>query len=168
MRLVTRRFIPFDTYPGLLTLVNIYRRTSPFPVPSLRRRRPHVRCSRRLCMMTTDAVTSRGQAAETVLDKAMERLGLSPSPCLPNTYPRFNALDIYRSHLAQLLGPITGVDPSAILPFLHWTQTLDKGDLTLPVPALKIKGRKPDETVKSITDQVSYSRLHQPVELRLI
>ena len=28
---------------------------------------------------------------------------------------------------------------------LQWTQTQDKGDLMLPVPALRIKGKKPDE-----------------------
>lgn len=120
--------------------------------------------------MTANGVSVREQSAEAGLSKAMESLGLASTPCLPNTSPKFNPLDVYRSHLAQVLGPITGIEPTAILPFLHWTQTLDKGDLTLPVAALKLKGKRPDEIAKSITAQVrgTTSRFREAAEPSLI
>ena len=112
--------------------------------------------------MTTSGGPARARATETALSRAMNSLGLDSTPRLPNTYPTLNPLDIYRSHLAQLLvqslAPIATFEPSTILPSLHWTQTLEKGDLTLPVPALKLKGRKPDEIAKTIVDQVITSR----------
>ncbi|KAF2843251.1 arginyl-tRNA synthetase [Patellaria atrata CBS 101060] len=74
----------------------------------------------------------------------LKDIGLSEVPQAPNTYPNFNPVDIYRSHLTDLLAPITGVEPKIIYPVLQWTQTLDMGDIVLPVPALRLKGKKPD------------------------
>ena len=56
-----------------------------------------------------------------------------------------NPVDMYRTHIAETLAPITGVPASEILPRLQWTQTQDKGDVMLAVPALRIKGKKPAE-----------------------
>ncbi|KAK8124275.1 uncharacterized protein PG998_000034 [Apiospora kogelbergensis] len=61
----------------------------------------------------------------------------------PNCFPDINPTDIYRSHLTSILSSITGVDPKIVYPALQWTATLDKGDIVLPIPALRIKG-KPD------------------------
>lgn len=63
----------------------------------------------------------------------------------PTCYPETNPIDVYRLHLTTLLEKITGVDPSIIYPALQWTQGLDKGDLVMPVPALRVKGKKPNE-----------------------
>lgn len=63
----------------------------------------------------------------------------------PNCYPEFNQTDIYRAHLTEILTEVTGVEAAVIYPALQWTQTLEKGDLVLPVPALRIKGKKPNE-----------------------
>ncbi|KAF4630871.1 hypothetical protein G7Y89_g7267 [Cudoniella acicularis] len=63
----------------------------------------------------------------------------------PNCYPEANTVDIYRAHLTSILAEVTGVDAKIIYPALQWTQTLEKGDLVLPVPALRIKGKKPNE-----------------------
>ncbi|OTA56637.1 arginyl-tRNA synthetase [Hypoxylon sp. EC38] len=62
----------------------------------------------------------------------------------PTAYPETNPLDIYRVHLSEVLAPITGVAAEKIHPVIQWTNALDKGDFTLPVPALRIKGAKPD------------------------
>ena len=37
---------------------------------------------------------------------------------------------------------------------LQWTQTQDKGDLMLPVPALRVKGRKADELAREWAEKV--------------
>ena len=88
------------------------------------------------------------------LATTLRRFGLNEVPNFPNAYPELNPVDVYRAHITALLAPITGVDPEVIYPAIQWTQTLDKGDCVLPVPALRIKGKKPDETAKAIVEQV--------------
>lgn len=88
------------------------------------------------------------------LTATLQSLGLSEVPKLPNTYPALNPVDIYRSHIAELLAPIAGVDPKVAYIALQWTQTLANGDLVLPVPALRLKGKKPDELAKELGSKV--------------
>lgn len=74
----------------------------------------------------------------------------------PNCYPELNPVDIYRSRLTTILHGVTGVDKSIIYPALQWTQTLDKGDFAMAAPALRIKGRKPDELAKEWVEKVRW------------
>jgi arginyl-tRNA synthetase len=73
----------------------------------------------------------------------------------PNCYPDVNTVDIYRAHLTSILREVTGVDPAIIYPALAWTQTLEKGDLVLPVPALRVKGKKPPELAEEWAAKVN-------------
>lgn len=75
-------------------------------------------------------------------------------PEYPNCYPEYNIVDIYRAHLTSILTEVTGVEASIIYPALQWTQTLDKGDLILPVPALRVKGKKPNDLASEWIDKV--------------
>lgn len=72
----------------------------------------------------------------------------------PNCYPETNPIDVYRLHLTQVLEKITGVDPKIIYPAVSWTTSLDKGDVMVAVPALRIKGKKPDELAKEWAEKV--------------
>ncbi|KAK1777555.1 hypothetical protein QBC45DRAFT_186034 [Copromyces sp. CBS 386.78] len=63
----------------------------------------------------------------------------------PENYPELNLMDLYRAHLSNVLSEVTGVDTSLIYPNLGWTSGLEKGDMALPVPALRVKGKKPNE-----------------------
>lgn len=72
---------------------------------------------------------------------------------LPNCFPDVNPVDIYRAHITSILSDITGADKSVIYPVLQWTATLDKGDLMLAIPALRIKG-KPDDLGKQWLEKV--------------
>ncbi|KAI9837783.1 MAG: hypothetical protein M1819_006717 [Sarea resinae] len=92
-----------------------------------------------------DAVEKSKAQSPDELAASLESLGISDLPQYPNSYPTLNPVDIYRVHITEHLAAITGVDPKIIYPALQWTQTLDKGDLTLPVPALRVKGAKPNE-----------------------
>ncbi|RKF82707.1 Arginine--tRNA ligase, cytoplasmic [Golovinomyces cichoracearum] len=84
-------------------------------------------------------------------------------PKYPNCYPEINVIDAYRAHLTSILSEVTGVDSSIVYPALHWTQTLDKGDLVLPVPALRVKGRKPNELACEWVEKFPESPLvHKP------
>jgi arginyl-tRNA synthetase len=61
-------------------------------------------------------------------------------PVFPDSNPTSNPVDIFRCVIAHQLAPITGVDIKLVYPALEWTQTLDKGDLILAVPRLRVKG----------------------------
>ncbi len=85
-------------------------------------------------------------AAASSLSEKLKSLSLAePLPKYPNCFPEVNPVDIYRAHLTSILTEVTGVEASIIYPALQWTQTLEKGDLVLPVPALRVKGKKPPE-----------------------
>ena len=88
------------------------------------------------------------------LTATLQSFGLSEVPKLPNTYPELNPVDIYRSHIAELLAPIAGVEKQVAYNALQWTQTLSQGDLVVPVPALRLKGKKPDQLSKEIGEKV--------------
>ena len=70
-----------------------------------------------------------------------------------------NPYDTFRTHISDLIAPIVNKEPSEIIPALQWTQTLDKGDLMLPVPALRLKGRKPADISAEIIDKFPSSDL---------
>ncbi|ROT38227.1 arginyl-tRNA synthetase [Sodiomyces alkalinus F11] len=79
------------------------------------------------------------------LSSQLEKLSVGQLEPFPNSYPDLNPIDIYRSHIASLVSQVSGVDSKIIYPVMQWTSTLDNGDLTLPVAALRIKGKKPAE-----------------------
>jgi arginyl-tRNA synthetase len=94
-------------------------------------------------------------AASETLSEKLKALNVSyPLPTYPNCHPEINPVDIYRAHLTTILTEITGVDAKIVYPALQWTQTLEMGDLVLPVPALRIKGKKPDELAKVWAEKV--------------
>lgn len=72
----------------------------------------------------------------------------------PNCYPETNPIDVYRLHLTSVLEKITGVDPKIIYTAIQWTMGLDKGDVVVASPALRVKGKKPDELAKEWADKV--------------
>lgn len=94
------------------------------------------------------------------LTASLQTLGLNEVPQLANlaTFPTYNQVDIYRAHIAELLAPITGVAAETVYPLLQWTQVLEYGDVMLPVPALRIKGKKPDALALEIKEQVTLCR----------
>lgn len=70
------------------------------------------------------------------LPAAIESLSLrtsSETSKFPNSFPSLNPVDVYREHIAENIGAIAGVEPEKVYPRLQWTNTLDKGDLVLPV-----------------------------------
>ncbi|PHH82913.1 hypothetical protein CDD82_4347 [Ophiocordyceps australis] len=82
----------------------------------------------------------------------------------PNCFPDINPVDIYRAHITSILHDITGVDKTIIYPALLWPATLEKGDLTLAIPALRVKG-KPDELGKQWLEKWPESPLvEKPVQ----
>ena len=74
-------------------------------------------------------------------------------------FAQSNPVDVYRYHISETLAPITGKPSSEIYERLAWTQTFDKGDLGLPVPALRIQGKKPGEQAIEYAEKYPESEL---------
>lgn len=75
-------------------------------------------------------------ASATSLPAAVESLSLqttSETSKFPNCFPSLNPVDLYRQHIAESLGAAADIDAEKIYTRLQWTNTLDKGDLVLPV-----------------------------------
>ncbi len=153
-RKICLRF-PTSVVPAL---THFYLDTNKFtrlPYKNAKTLSPLLSQNRRLCITSTTQVN--GASPHSLMDylsSTLKSVGLGKIPTFANAYPALNPVDIYRVHLAETLAPITGADPESIYATLAWPQTLDKGDLVLPVPALRIKGRKPDEIGQLIVEQV--------------
>ncbi|CAI6292652.1 unnamed protein product [Periconia digitata] len=80
-------------------------------------------------------------------------------PDLPDCFPALNPLDAYRIHISNTLSELSDVQPKTIYLALQRTSILDKGDLLLPVPALRIKGEQPNVLATRWADQFPESTL---------
>ena len=78
----------------------------------------------------------------------------APSQSLPNYYPECNPIDNYRAYISTELAKLAGVEAATIYPLLSWTAKLENGDLSLPVPALRLKGAKPAELAEKWAKEV--------------
>lgn len=87
------------------------------------------------------ALSARSQSLTTMavadtLPASVESLSLqstSQKSPFPGCFPSLNPVDVYREHIASELSKATDIDAEKIFSRLAWTNTLDKGDLTLPV-----------------------------------
>lgn len=70
-----------------------------------------------------------------------------------------NPVDLYRHSISESLAPIAGKSANEIFERLAWTQTFDKGDLGLAVPALRIQGKKPGELAAEFAEKFPESDL---------
>lgn len=93
----------------------------------------------------------------------LEKLSVGKLESFPNTNPNLNPVDIYRSHITSLLHQVSGVDPKIIYPAVQWTSQLENGDLQLPIPALRVKGKKPAELSEEWLAKVRHPRPSIPM-----
>jgi arginyl-tRNA synthetase len=108
----------------------------------------------------TTQIKSKKMAAPKVDSELADLLanlrGEKPLPVYNGAVPSLNPVDIYRCVITEELAKITELDASLIYPALEWTSTLDKGDLILAVPRLRVKG-SPAEKAASWAAAVSRS-----------
>ena len=106
------------------------------------------------------------------LEEALKALNLQSSTPnsqnFPDFYPEYNPLDIYRAHIAHTLSDVTGVAAGNIYPFIQWTQSLIKGDMVLPVPALRVKGGKPTDLAQTWAKEVNFAPCFRNARAMLI
>ncbi|QLL33145.1 hypothetical protein HG536_0E00550 [Torulaspora globosa] len=75
----------------------------------------------------------------------LQKLSIEEPTVAEGSHPDVNIVDLMRNYVTQELSKISGVDPSLIFPALEWTNTLERGDLLIPVPRLRIKGANPKD-----------------------
>jgi hypothetical protein len=86
------------------------------------------------------------------LTAALSSLGVADSDERATT----NAIDVYRAHLTKLIAQVTGASPAAVHPAIQFTQSLDKGDLSLATPALRLVGQDSLELALKLQNEVLY------------
>lgn len=109
--------------------------------------------------MATNGASAASAGDLTDVLASLSKFGINEVPSFPNAYPDLNPIDVYRAHLAEIIAPLCGADSKIVYGAIQWTQTLDKGDLCLPVPALRLKGTKPDALAKEIAEKFPESPL---------
>lgn len=75
----------------------------------------------------------------------LQKLSIREPSKAEGSHPEVNVVDLMRNYITEELSKISGVDPSLIFPALEWTNTLERGDLLIPVPRLRIKGANPKD-----------------------
>ncbi|QLG72022.1 hypothetical protein HG535_0C03750 [Zygotorulaspora mrakii] len=77
------------------------------------------------------------------ITEELQRLSIAEPETISGSHPDVNFVDLMRNYIAQELSKISGVEASIIFSGLEWTNTLERGDLLIPVPKLRIKGSDP-------------------------
>ncbi|KAI9840681.1 MAG: hypothetical protein M1838_003948 [Thelocarpon superellum] len=75
------------------------------------------------------------------------------TPDSPNAARSFNPVDLYRSYVSRDVAQILGIDKEIVFSCLDFSTTLEKGDLVLPCPRLRIKGVKPADLASKIASE---------------
>ncbi|KAI9690685.1 MAG: hypothetical protein M1820_009919 [Bogoriella megaspora] len=81
-----------------------------------------------------------------------------------DAFPTRNPTDALRIAVADELSAVSGVDKKLIYPGLAWTNTLDKGDLLLAVPRLRVKGASPADLASKWASEFPAQPLIKPPE----
>lgn len=74
------------------------------------------------------------------LSANLGKLNLVAPPSIEGSHPESNTVDLCRNYITEQLSALAGVDKAIIYPALEWCQVLEKGDLLLPLPRLRLKG----------------------------
>ncbi len=78
-----------------------------------------------------------------------------PIPSFPSAEPVSNPNDIYRAYIAAALEKLTDCDRVLLYESLQRTSAPSKGDLSLVLPRLRLKGVKANELAVELASKVS-------------
>lgn len=85
-------------------------------------------------------------SSSTSIVSQLKNLSIEEPTRVPESHPDVNVVDLMRNYITQELAKISDVAPEQIYPALEWTNTLERGDLLIPVPRLvRKKGSNPKE-----------------------
>jgi arginyl-tRNA synthetase len=123
-----KRFLTFNTAKRTHFLSNFKT-----PFNHIARRSIHIPAS-------AAAINKLKSGSMQALTESLQKLDLAiPSP-VEGSYPESNTVDLCRNYITEQLSALSGVDKKLIYPALEWCQVLEKGDLLLPLPRLRLKG----------------------------
>lgn len=77
-------------------------------------------------------------AAVDTISTSMAKLGLQEPSAVAGAYPKYNVVDVMRCYITEELHKLSGIAPEIIFPALDTPSTLDKGDLLVPLPRLRL------------------------------
>lgn len=86
------------------------------------------------------------------LTKTLNGLNLQVPQEIEGSYPQSNTVDLCRNYIAEELSKLAGVDKQLVFNGLDWSNTMDKGDLLIALPRLKLKGNL-DEIAKDLASK---------------
>lgn len=75
----------------------------------------------------------------------LEKLEIQEPTRIQESHPDSNFVDLMRNYIAGELSKISNVESNLIYQALEWTNTLERGDLLIPIARLRIKGSDPKE-----------------------
>lgn len=80
-------------------------------------------------------------ASTSAITQYLEKLSLKEPQTYEGSFPQENTIDFLRNYITEELSKISGVDAKLIFPALEWTNTLERGDLLIPIPRIyRVKG----------------------------
>ncbi|KAK5962686.1 arginine--tRNA ligase PWA37_005127 [Arxiozyma heterogenica] len=94
----------------------------------------------------------------------LAKLHIEEPEKLEGSFPEVNVVDLMRNYIAVELSKISGVDKSLIYPALEWTNTMERGDLLIPVPRLRIKGANPKDLASEWAEKFPLGEFLDKVE----
>ncbi|SCW01226.1 LAFE_0D07888g1_1 [Lachancea fermentati] len=94
----------------------------------------------------------------------LQKMSIQEPTLMEGSHPDVNVVDLMRNYISQELSKISGVDTALIFPALEWTNTMDRGDLLIPVPRLRIKGANPKELAIKWAEQFPCGEFLEKVE----
>lgn len=74
----------------------------------------------------------------TTITESLASLGLKNESSIDASLPDYNVVDVMRNYITNELNSITGISKDIIFPALDSPSTLDKGDLLVPLPRLRL------------------------------
>ncbi|VUC25491.1 unnamed protein product [Clonostachys rosea] len=90
-------------------------------------------------------------------------LGAGALPDHASIQPLHRPNDIYRAYLIPIIAQLTGSDHQLVSESIQIPTALAHGDLTLPVPRLRLKGKKPAESCVEIAAGFDHPLFQKPI-----
>lgn len=87
------------------------------------------------------------------ITEGLSKLGLAQPSAIESSYPEFNVVDVFRNYISSELSKVSGVDKDIIFQSLDSPSTMEKGDLIIPVPRLRLKGVNPKDKALEWSEQ---------------
>lgn len=80
-----------------------------------------------------------------VISQQLKTLGIDTPQVVEGSFPEHSVLDLLRNYITDELHELTKVDKKIVFESLDIPNTLEKGDLIIPIPRLRLKGINPKE-----------------------